>query len=152
MWCNVMMMCGHYLGCSLKSPHTSLQHERCHSVCSYWRSNDSTAQSGCQKNSSINPSCNRHASAAVIINVTLLTTHPLCQSSLYPLSIMSKRAGTLQCNDDCWTHCTCCRTGLQSYFFNMLSVLLPLFNRTYTHCKRSVWASRWRFQTTPHNW
>ena len=154
MWCNddVWTLFGTWFEISTHSPtHSFTAHECCHCVCSYWQSNDGTAHSGYRKNSSINPSYNRCTSAAVIFNVTLWTAYPLChgQVTLLRVSIRTKRPGTLQCNNDCWTRCACCRTGvIQSYFFSTCSLCCYCHSIVHNiHAVQSARVSRWRFQT-----
>ena len=95
-----------------------------------------------------------HASEAGIINVTLWTTY-VSSLSRYGLSvaIMTKRAGTLQCNVVMIGELVAPvvhvgHAGLKSYFFDMLSVLLPSLLRSIVHnvhaAKRRAWASGWR--------
>ena len=120
MWCNddVWTLFGTWFEISTYSP-THFLNIVTACTCSYWWSNDGTAHSGCWKNNSISPSYNRHTSAVVIVNVTLWTA---CNGQVILLwksviFMTMKRAGTQQCNDDCWTRHACGRRDirLQSY-------------------------------------
>ena len=136
--CDILMACGHYLGRGLKSPPTHIEFVLTSmNIVVYVPTIEQRRQHRVHvKRRSLSLHSTTGTTSSAVI-VTLWTTCSLCHDQLSSPgpragpTCMTKRAGGPQCNDDSWTCRTCCRTGLQSYSFDVHSVLLLSFDRRY---------------------